>query len=100
VCSSAGSGLAAGIDRLQEGLRAAESQRRAVDAELAGPRATAGLLAVLPVAGLGLAAALGAHPVQVLLHTRFGLYCLLLGLGLDAAGVMWTRRLVASADVA
>lgn len=100
VCSGAGSGLAAGVDRLQEGLRAAESQRRAVDAELAGPRATAGLLAVLPIGGLALAAALGAHPMHVLLHTRFGLCCLLIGLGLDAAGVVWTRRLVASAVLA
>lgn len=97
VCSSAGSGLAAGVERLDEGLRAAEEQRRAVDAELAGPRATAGLLAVLPVAGIGLAAALGAHPLQVLLHTPVGLACLACGLLLDAAGVLWTRRLVAAA---
>jgi tight adherence protein B len=100
VCATAGSGLAAGVDRLQEGLRAAETQRRAVEAELAGPRATAGLLAVLPVAGLGLAAALGAHPVGVLLHTRFGLACLVVGLGLDAAGLAWTRRLVSAASPA
>lgn len=97
VCSATGSGLAAGVDRLEEGLRAAEAHRRAVDAELAGPRATAGLLAVLPVAGIGLASALGAHPIHVLLHTPVGIACLLGGLVLDAVGLLWTRRLVAGA---
>lgn len=97
VCSAAGSGLAAGLERLEEGLRAAETQRRSVDAELAGPRATAGLLAVLPLGGIGLAAALGARPVHVLLHTPLGLACLLGGLLLDGAGVLWTRRLVTRA---
>jgi tight adherence protein B len=97
VCSTTGSGLAAGVDRLEEGLRAAEAHRRAVDAELAGPRATAGLLAVLPVAGIGLASALGADPLHVLLHTPFGTACLVVGLILDGLGVVWTRRLVARA---
>ena len=97
VCSTAGSGLAAGVERLEEGLRAAEAQRRAIESELAGPRATAGVLAVLPVAGLALAAALGARPLHVLLHTPVGLACLLGGLLLDGAGVLWTRRLVANA---
>ncbi|MFN2523543.1 MAG: type II secretion system F family protein [Mycobacteriales bacterium] len=97
VCTSAGSGLAAGVDRLTEGLRSAEEQRRAVAAELAGPRATAGLLAVLPAGGIGLAAALGASPLHVLLHTPAGFVCLLLGLLLDGAGLLWTARLVARA---
>jgi tight adherence protein B len=94
VCSSAGSGLAAGVDRLEEGLRAAEAQRRAIETELAAPRATAGLLAVLPVGGVWLAAALGAHPIHVLLHTSLGIGCLFVGLALDGLGLMWTGRIV------
>jgi tight adherence protein B len=97
VCAASGSGLAAAVERLEEGLRAEQAQRRAVDAELAGPRATAGLLAVLPAAGLLLAAGLGADPLHVLLATPLGLVCLVLGLGLDALGVLWTGRLVARA---
>ena len=97
VCHEAGAGLAAAVERLEQGLRAAEAQRRAVAAELAGPHATAQLLAVLPLGGVGLAAAFGANPVQFLLHTTFGLGCLLTGLLLDAAGVVWTRRLAAAA---
>jgi tight adherence protein B len=97
VCSSTGSSLAAAVDRLSEALRAEQAQRQAVDAELAGPRATAVLLAVLPVAGIGLAAALGARPLHVLLHTALGGGCLALGIGLDLVGLWWTGRLVAAA---
>lgn len=97
VCSESGSGLAAAVERLEEGLRAEAAQRRAVDAELAGPRATAGLLAVLPAGGLLMAAGLGADPLHVLLSTPLGLTCLVLGLGLDGLGVLWTARLVARA---
>lgn len=97
VSHDVGTGLASAVERLEEGVRAAEAQRRAVSAELAGPRATAQLLAVLPVAGIGLAAALGAHPARFLLHTPLGIGCLLAALLLDAGGVQWTRRLTAGA---
>lgn len=97
VCSVTGSGLSTGVQRLEEGLRAAEGQRRAVAAELAGPRATAALLAALPVAGIALAAALGADPLRILLGTPAGVVCLLLGLSLDALGLLWANRLVARA---
>jgi tight adherence protein B len=97
VCSTSGSGLAAAVERLEEGLRAEQAQRRAVDAELAGPRATAGLLAVLPAAGLLLAAGLGADPLHVLLTTPLGTVCLVLGLGSRRRGVLWTSRLVSRA---
>jgi tight adherence protein B len=93
VCSDAGSGLAAAVERLEEAMRAAEAQRRSIAAELAGPRATAQLLAALPLVGIGLAAALGARPLEVLLGTPVGLTCLAVGLALDALGVVWTRRL-------
>lgn len=97
VCANTGSGLASAVERLEQGLRAQAAQRRAVQAELAGPRATAGLLAVLPLAGLVLAAGLGADPLRVLLHTPLGLVCLVTGLGLDLLGVLWVGRLVARA---
>jgi len=100
VCTELGHGLAAAVERLEQGVRAVEEQRRAVEAELAGPRATALLLAGLPLAGLGLSAALGADPVQILLHTPIGIACLLAGLTADLLGVLWTRALVARAVAA
>jgi len=97
VCAGSGSGLAVAVERLEEGLRAEQAQRRAVDGELAGPRATAGLLAVLPAGGVLLAVGLGADPLSVLFTTPLGLTCLAVGLGLDALGLWWTGRLVAGA---
>jgi tight adherence protein B len=97
VCSATGSSLAAAVDRLADALRAERAQRLAVEAELAGPRATAGLLALLPAAGVALAAGLGARPVHVLLHTALGLACLSVGIGLDLLGLWWTGRIVAAA---
>lgn len=95
VCASAGGGLAAAVQRLEEGLRADQELRRTLDAELAGPRATAVLLSVLPAVGLLMAAGLGADPLRVLFGTPVGLVCLTAGLGLDALGLWWTQRLVA-----
>lgn len=94
VCAQSGGGLSAAVRRLEEGLRAEAAQRRRVEAELAGPRATAALLAVLPGGGLLLAAGVGADPLHVLLETPVGLVCLVLGLGLDGLGLLWTDRLV------
>lgn len=97
VCASTGSSLAAAVERLGEGLASDRAQRLLVESELAGPRASAALLAMLPLAGLALAAGLGAQPLQLLLHTPIGLACLAAGLALDAVGLLWTARLVTSA---
>ena len=94
VSARSGSGLAAAVDRLAEGLGAQQLQEQAVQAALAGPRASAGLLALLPLAGVALAAGMGARPTHVLLHTPLGLGCLAGGVALDALGLWWTGRLV------
>jgi tight adherence protein B len=94
VCAGSGGSLALASDTVAEALRAEEEQRLALETELAGPRATAAMLALLPLAGVLLAAGLGARPLHVLLHTLVGSGCLVLGVGLDLLGVWWTRRLV------
>lgn len=68
-----------------------------VTARLAGPRATAAVLAGLPLLGLALGQAVGAAPVQVLGHTAAGQALLVVGTGLACAGVLWSARLVARA---
>ena len=97
VCSGSGASLAHAVDDVAQALRDEAEQRLAVETELAGPRATAALLAGLPVAGTALAAALGARPLHVLLHTPVGGVCLVLGVVLDLAGLAWTERLVGGA---
>jgi tight adherence protein B len=97
VCQGTGSSLASAVDRLEDALREEAVRRDVVQSELAGPRATAALLAGLPVVGTLMAAGLGAHPLHVLLHTTVGVACLTVGLALDLLGLWWTGRIVAAA---
>lgn len=94
VAASDGAGLAAVVERLADGLAHEDALRRELDAQLAGARTTAVLLAGLPVAGLLMSGALGGSPLAFLLTTPAGLACLAAGVALDAAGLWWTRRLV------
>ncbi|MFH8479697.1 type II secretion system F family protein [Streptomyces sp. DSS69] len=94
VAVDGGAGLAAGLDRLERALRADRRRREELRAQLAGAWSTVVVLALLPVAGLGLGAALGADPLRVLLHTPGGLFCLAVGGCLEAAGLLWACRIV------
>lgn len=67
--------------------------RRRVFAGLAGPRATAMVLALLPVVGVGLGQLMGAAPLRVLLGGGVGGVLLLVGVGLDCAGLLWAERI-------
>jgi tight adherence protein B len=97
VCAGSGSSLASAVDRLEDGLRAEQECRDEVHAELAGPRSTAVMLAVLPAFGLLLGTGLGANPLHVLLHTPLGGGCLVVGVALELLGVWWTGRIVRAA---
>jgi tight adherence protein B len=98
VAVDQGAGLAAGLDRLEGALCAERDQRRDLRAQLAGARATAVMLAGLPVLGLLLGVALGSDPLRVLLHTGAGLGCLLVGGVLEGLGVWWVTRIVRGAE--
>ena len=98
VGSGTGAGLADALDRVADGLRREQALRRQVGAELAGPRATARLLAALPVAGILLGASAGADPLDVLLHTVPGTWCLAVGLTLAALGLAWVERIARAAE--
>lgn len=97
VGAEAGGAFADVIDRAAATLRDEHAHREEIAAQLAGPRATARLLAVLPVLGILLAAALGTHPLAFFLGTPYGLACFGLGLALDGTGLWWTHRLASSA---
>jgi tight adherence protein B len=90
--------LADVLEGLAEALRDEQAHREDVSLQLAGPRATARLLAGLPLLGLGMAMALGADPLNFLLKTLPGALCLALGVTLDALGLWWTSRLAAAAE--
>lgn len=93
VAEGSGAGLAAAADRLATAEANAEEVRRELMAQLAGPRATARVLAGLPAVGLMLGTSLGASPVDWLIGTPWGLAILAAGLVLEALGLFWTSRL-------
>ncbi|MEU6662577.1 type II secretion system F family protein [Streptomyces sp. NPDC046821] len=98
VAVDRGAGLAAGLERLADALRAERDQKADLQAQLAGSRSTAVMLAGLPVLGLLLGSALGAEPLRVLLHTGAGFGCLLVGGLLEGAGLWWALRIVRGAE--
>ncbi|MEV0846430.1 type II secretion system F family protein [Streptomyces sp. NPDC049954] len=98
VAVDRGAGLAAGLERLERSLTAERDQRADLEAQLTGARATAVLLAGLPLLGLLVGTALGAHPLRVLLHTSAGLMCLGVGGALEAVGLWWALGLVRRAE--
>lgn len=68
-----------------------------VVARLAGPRASAAVLAGLPLAGLALGQAIGADPLAVLAGAALGQVLLVAGTGLAALGVLWSARITSAA---
>ena len=52
------------------------------------------LLATLPVFGLGLGQAMGARPLDMLLHSPLGWGLVTLAAVLDAVGVLWTSAII------
>jgi tight adherence protein B len=98
VSECSGAPAAAVLDRVEQDLRAREAQHCEVGAQLAGARSTAGLLAVLPVLGIGLGAAMGARPLTILLGEPRGQLALVVGVVLEASGVLWTARIVTAAQ--
>jgi tight adherence protein B len=85
------------VDEVLRGVRRdlrSELRARAAVAEaVAGARSSALLLTALPVAGLAMGIALGAHPQRVLLHTGPGLVALSAGVLLNLTGLCWVLRL-------
>ncbi|WP_373300899.1 type II secretion system F family protein [Streptomyces violascens] len=98
VAVDGGAGLASGLERLESALRAEREQQEALGSELAGPRTTVLLLALLPALGLVLGTAMGASPLRVLLHSPAGLGCLLVAAVLETAGVWWAARIVRAGE--
>lgn len=90
VADESGAAFAVITERLADSLRADESIRHQITTSMAGTRATARLLAVLPIFGTALGYALGANPLAFLTQTPPGWLCLALGLTLSTLGLHWT----------
>ncbi len=93
VSRASGAPLADLLERLDAHLRAMDRTRALAETQAAGARASAVLLATMPVAGVVLGAAIGVDPVHVLLHTTPGSVALCSAVALQLGGLAWTARL-------
>ncbi|UYM03367.1 type II secretion system F family protein [Solicola gregarius] len=94
-----GAGLADVLDRLSTAMRADDEARQEVVASLGAPRATARVLAVLPVFGLALGSGIGGDPLAVLLESMLGAICLAVGSALAISGLFWVERIADAAEL-
>jgi tight adherence protein B len=85
--------LADVLDAVGRDLEQRARFARQVLARMAGPKASALVLVVLPVLGVAMGETTGAHPLQVLATTMLGQVLLVTGVTLLCAGVAWTGRI-------
>ncbi|WP_369259280.1 pilus assembly protein TadB [Geodermatophilus amargosae] len=89
-----GCSLAAVAGAVEDDLRARRRRRDELRSVTAGPRASAALLAGLPLLALAMGGGIGARPWTVLTTTVVGQGLLVAGVTLEAAGLAWSARLV------
>ncbi|WP_410819943.1 hypothetical protein [Micromonospora sp. 050-3] len=91
-----GAPLAELVERIEADARATDRGLAAAAAQAAGARATAWLLAALPIGGIGLGYGIGVDPMAVLLHSTVGGACAVAAVALQAVGLLWAERLGAT----
>jgi tight adherence protein B len=89
-----GCSLAAVAAAVEDDLRARQGQRRELRTSTAAPRASALLLAGLPVLGLAMGSGVGADPWRVLTTTATGQVLMIVGVALELTGLIWSRQLL------
>lgn len=85
------------MQQARAGIDARVRHRGATTATLQGPQATAVILTLLPVAGVGMGTAMGADPLGFLFGGGLGGILLVAGVGLACTGFAWSRHIITKA---
>ncbi len=99
VAVDSGAPLAPVLSVAAESLRSDQVLQGVVAGELAAPRATAKVMAVLPALGVAMGYLLGGSPLTWLWAEPLGWACLSGGVLLACAGVLWIEALAERASV-
>ncbi len=99
IRATCGTALGPSVASVGEDLSARIARRRALEVALAGARASGAMLALLPVLGVVLGAAMGASPLSFLFGGGRGSLALLTGVGLEVSGWFWIRLLIRRASL-
>lgn len=86
------------LNQVQLGLRDQDKLIKLVHQELAAPRASGRLMAVLPAVGVALGYALGSNPLEFLVFNFLGRLCLVIGTALAMLGLLWSELLARRAE--
>jgi tight adherence protein B len=98
VSVETGAPMSSMLDQVASSLSADQSLMGVVNSELAAARATSKVMAALPPCGIGIGYLLGGDPVRWLLAGPAGWACLLSGMLLACAGVLWIEALARRAS--
>lgn len=94
LASDNGLGIATLMRAAQRDIAERQRFSARVASSLAGARATAAILAALPVLGVLLGQLIGARPLAFLLAGHVGGWLLLIGSTLACGGLLWSDRIV------
>jgi tight adherence protein B len=98
VSVETGAPMSSTLDQVAASLSADQSLMGVVNSELATARASSKVMAALPLCGMGIGYLLGGDPARWLLAGPAGWACLLAGVLLGCAGVLWIEALARGAS--
>ncbi len=89
-----GAPLADALRSSEQVLRARTRSRQRLSSAAAGPRASMGVLALLPLSGPVVGMACGVSPVELYLSTAWSTASLVIGIGFATFGWWWSRTIL------